>query len=465
MAARYSRFFRATHITGDVFILNFSFYLLNSVYYNDLFISFTDHYVKQFIYINLFWGISASILRIYDLYRVVRIESIIIQLLKTFAFHLLLCFAFVVFFKEKINSYRLFSFKYSTFVLLTLSWRIGFMFILKFLRTRGLNFRNVVILGTGPVAIETYDFFVKHPEHGYHFLGFFENGMHREISLHQPVAARPIGELKQFALENNVDEIYCAIQDVDYQTVGELMKFSDDNLIRFKLLPDFRGFAGKKLEINFYDHIPVLMARKEPLDNLANRVAKRFFDIFFSLGVLILIFPWLLPLVALLIKVSSPGPVFFKQWRSGLNNRPFVCYKFRTMRPDNHNPQQQATKDDPRVTKIGRILRKTSLDELPQFFNVLKSDMSVVGPRPHMIQHTEKYSKLIESFMVRHFVKPGITGLAQVRGFRGETTDPSMMKSRVRHDIWYIENWSFLLDLKLIFLTIFNVFKGEKNAV
>jgi putative colanic acid biosysnthesis UDP-glucose lipid carrier transferase len=465
MAARHSRFFRAVHITGDVFLLNLAFFLCNAIYYDSLSIPFNDHYIKQYLYINLFWGISASLNRVYDLYRVVKFETVFTTLLRTFLLHLLLCFAFIVFFKEYVVSYRLFAIKYTTFVILLCTWRISFLYTLKLVRMQGLNFRNVIILGSGPVAREVHNFFVRHPEHGYRFLGFFASQNTKPEARPEDVATYDTSIVKTFVLENNVDEIYCSLADIDHNLIKELMLFSDANLIRFKLLPDFRGMLGKKLVINFYDHIPVLMARKEPLDNLVNRMLKRVFDILFSLAVLILLFPWLIPLIAIAIKLTSKGPVFFKQWRSGLNNYPFLCYKFRSMYSGVGNPNVQATRRDPRITAIGRFLRKTSLDELPQFFNVFVGNMSIVGPRPHMIQHTEKYSKLISTFMVRHFVKPGITGLAQISGYRGETTDPVLMQKRVEHDIWYIENWSFFLDLKIIFLTVFNVLRGDRNAV
>lgn len=463
MAARYSRFFSAIHIIGDIFLLNFAFFIGNSIYYDSISVSFDEHYVKQFLYINLFWGVSASINRIYDIYRVARIESIIMTLLRTFILHLLLCFSFIIFFKEQVISYRLFATKYTLFIFFIASWRIGFVFMLKMIRKRGLNFRNVIILGNGPIAQEAYQFFLSHPEHGYQFNGFFTPGITTDqIQLKTNLE---VEEIKNFLIENNIDEIYCSMQEINHNIIHDLMKFSDDNLIRFKLLPDFRGFQGKKMEINFYDHIPVLMARKEPLDNLLNRIGKRTFDILFSLLVIVLVFPWLFPLVIIAIKISSKGPVLFKQKRSGLNNSPFTCLKFRTMITNNSAPEIQASKNDPRITRVGSFLRKSSLDEMPQFFNVLVGDMSIVGPRPHMIEHTEKYSRIIEGFMVRHFVKPGITGQAQIKGFRGETSEPEMMQKRVEQDVWYIENWSFFLDLKIIFLTVFNIFKGDSNAV
>jgi len=200
------------------------------------------------------------------------------------------------------------------------------------------------------------------------------------------------------------------------------------------------------------------------LENLLNRSKKRAFDIVFSIFVIVFVLSWLLPILAILIKLGSSGPVFFVQIRSGRNNRPFRCYKFRSMRVNKNADKKQATRDDERITKIGAFMRRTSLDELPQFFNVFRGNMSVVGPRPHMIKHTKQYSQLIDRFMVRHFLKPGITGWAQIKGLRGEIKTVDDMLKRVEADVWYLENWSFLLDLKIIFLTLKNSILGDKNA-
>jgi len=197
---------------------------------------------------------------------------------------------------------------------------------------------------------------------------------------------------------------------------------------------------------------------------VANRIVKRIFDIVFSSLVIVFILSWLFPIIYFLIKMESSGPVFFVQTRSGLNNVPFNCYKFRSMRVNKDSDTVQATKGDSRITKIGAFLRKTSLDELPQFFNVLLGNMSVVGPRPHMLSHTEQYSQLIDQFMVRHFIKPGITGWAQVTGYRGETKLVEEMLGRVEADVWYMENWSFALDLKIIFMTVFKSVYGDAKA-
>lgn len=210
--------------------------------------------------------------------------------------------------------------------------------------------------------------------------------------------------------------------------------------------------------------VPYLSLYKVALNRPENKLIKRLFDIFFSLIFLCTIFPVIFVVVAIITKITMPGPIFFRQKRSGLNDKDFYCLKFRSMKVNKDADILQATKEDPRKTKWGNILRKTNLDETPQFINVLLGNMSVVGPRPHMLKHTEKYSKLIDKYMVRHFVKPGITGWSQVSGLRGETKELSQMENRVKGDIWYIEHWSFVLDLFIIYKTVINIFKGEKNA-
>jgi len=266
-------------------------------------------------------------------------------------------------------------------------------------------------------------------------------------------------------LTNKVDEIFCTLPISDVKKIEKLMIDADKNLIRFKYVPEYFDFVKRPTVVQSFGHIPVISVRTEPLENLLNRSIKRMFDIVFSLFVIIFIFSWLFPILVILIKLESRGPVFFTQIRSGRDNNPFKCYKFRSMYVNKDADHKQATRNDNRITKVGSILRRTSLDELPQFFNVLLGNMSVVGPRPHMIKHTKQYSALIDQFMVRHFLKPGITGWAQQQGLRGETKTVDAMFLRVEADVWYLENWSFLLDLKIIVLTIRNSFlKQDTNA-
>ena len=210
--------------------------------------------------------------------------------------------------------------------------------------------------------------------------------------------------------------------------------------------------------------VPVLSLHREPLNKFDNRLIKRTFDFVMSGLFLCTVFPFIYLIVGAIIKITSPGPIFFKQKRNGINGKEFWCYKFRSMKVNKDADKVQATKNDPRKTKFGDFMRKTNIDELPQLINVFLGDMSLVGPRPHMLKHTEEYSALIDNYMVRHLVKPGITGWAQVTGFRGETKELYQMEGRVEADIWYMEHWSFLLDLFIIYKTFANVVKGEKEA-
>jgi Undecaprenyl-phosphate glucose phosphotransferase len=317
----------------------------------------------------------------------------------------------------------------------------------------------VIIIGWGKAGKDLVSFFKSHPEHGYRFMGFFDD----QANEHKGIIGR-VEDVEPFIKSNDVDEIYCSPFDLSRDQVSRLIDFADNNLIRLKFLPETTGFHNKKFQVDFYDLLPVIIIRSIPLDDVLNKIIKRSFDIIFSSLIIIFILSWLLPLISILIKVDSKGPIFFKQQRSGINNDSFWCWKLRSMYTNDESNLIQASKNDSRITKVGAFLRKTSLDELPQFFNVFLGNMSVVGPRPHMVKHTEQYSQIIDKYMVRHFIKPGITGLSQVMGYRGDTSDSRKMKARVKIDIFYLENWSFLLDMKIIFLTVYNIFKGEDNA-
>ena len=310
------------------------------------------------------------------------------------------------------------------------------------------------------ISSQLLQVFQRNKELGYKFLGFFSNGQEPD---HVDVKGR-VEEAIDFCKENKVDEIYCSISDLTTDQLKDLTEYADNNLIRIKMIPDVRGFINRQLKIDFYEHVPVLIFRNIPLDDYVSRLIKRLFDLVFSLIVILLILSWLLPIVSVLIKLSSSGPIFFKQIRSGKNNNDFWCWKFRTMRVNTDADVLQASKVDDRITKLGAFLRKTSIDEMPQFFNVLFGQMSVVGPRPHMVKHTEEYSRIVNKYMFRHFVKPGITGLAQVKGLRGETKKSLDMEHRIRMDMLYIENWSVILDVKIIVQTVLNIFKGEDKA-
>jgi len=218
------------------------------------------------------------------------------------------------------------------------------------------------------------------------------------------------------------------------------------------------------LKFEYYDYLPILSLREIPLHTTFNAFLKRSFDILFSILVIFGLLLWIGPLLAILITLESKGPVFFIQKRTGFDNEEFLCFKFRSMGMNTSSDAVQAGRNDMRVTKIGKFIRRTSIDELPQFYNVLFGHMSVVGPRPHMLKHTDEYASKVDKYMLRHFVKPGITGLAQVRGYRGEIEKDSDIQNRIRFDIFYVENWSFFMDLKIIVQTVLNAIKGEDKA-
>lgn len=345
-------------------------------------------------------------------------------------------------------------------------WRVLVRITLKMYRRKGYNLKKVVIVGAGKNGMELYRVMKEDLAYGYNILGFFDDNESLKTVL--PNYLGKTDEVESFVEandnDNDIDEIYCTLPGTNDETIIRLLNFTEKHMIRFYIVPEFYRNLKKSLVLDVLESVPLLTVRREPLQSIYNRVLKRAFDVAFSLVVLCMIYPIMYVVISILIKISSPGPVLFKQKRTGLYGREFICYKFRTMCVNAEADVLQAVKDDPRKTRIGNFLRRTNLDEFPQFYNVLKGDMSVVGPRPHMLKHTEQYSVLIDKYMVRHLVKPGVTGWAQVTGYRGETKTLEQMEGRVKRDVWYIENWSFFLDLKIIVVTVLNMFRGEKNA-
>jgi putative colanic acid biosynthesis UDP-glucose lipid carrier transferase len=321
--------------------------------------------------------------------------------------------------------------------------------------------RKILVIGYNNTALR----FISHLEKeglGVQIMGFIDDRPVVNKDQKYPVLAG-LSETLRIAKQLRVTEVYSAIMPENNHRVYNLMQQADKELIRFRLVADFGNFIDRPVHVDFLQDIPLLSIRREPLEEVINRVKKRAFDVVVSGLVTIFILSWLVPLLGLLIKLESKGPIFFVQLRSGKNNRPFRCFKFRSMGA-NHDPSVQAKKNDVRVTRIGKFIRKTSLDEFPQFLNVLKGEMSIVGPRPHMLKHTKDFANLADDYMVRQFLKPGITGWAQINGYRGEIRELVHIKKRVEYDLWYLEHWSLWLDVRIIFLTVYNVFKGEENA-
>lgn len=461
---RFSRYFKLLFVVWDVILLNSAIVLSAWVRFGDLDRLFLKEVQTVSFLSNLIW--IALLLR-NDSYRIVRIEpleSILNRTTKKFIFHIAIIAFFVLFLKySQISRFQLLYFYAFFFCLLMLS-RFLSMEVLKYVRAKGYNFKNVIIVGANDAGERIRKTLSKDLTYGYRFLGFFDEKVDPFAFISSPVLGG-FQDIEKYIVTHQVDEMYVALHIDNVDVINDLIKICEHHMVRIKFIPDFQLYTkSSKVEISFYENTPVLMFRREPLEYTVNRLLKKAFDIVFSLGVILLIFPWLFPIIMILIKIESPGPVFFRQERSGRDNESFFCWKFRSMRVNKNADKLQAGKGDVRITKFGAFIRKTSIDELPQFFNVFFGDMSVVGPRPHMVNHTKQYTDLIGNYLVRQYAKPGITGWAQVNGYRGETRELIDMQNRVEYDIWYIENWSILLDIKIVIKTVLNIFKGEENA-
>lgn len=459
---RMSRYFKLLFVCWDVILLNSAIVLSFLARFGNL----DELWIKEektvSLLANLIWIGLLLNKDSYRMIRIERIESILSRTIQKLVMHAFLIAIFVVFLKfTDISRLRLLYFYVFFFGILLISRYIS-MKLLKEIRSKGYNFKKIIIVGANETGERMQKILAKDLTYGYKFLGFFDDKT--ETSVSDNILGN-FDAIEDFILKENVDEMYVALHIDKIQVINKLIKICEQNMIRIKFIPDFQLYTkSNKVEITFYENTPVLMLRREPLEFAVNKLIKKAFDVCFSALVILLIFPWLFPVVMLIIKLESPGPVFFKQKRSGRDNRSFTCLKFRSMYINDLADNKQAGKGDSRITKFGAFIRKTSIDELPQFFNVFWGDMSVVGPRPHMVNLAKEYSELINNYLVRQFAKPGITGWAQVNGFRGETKELIDMENRVEYDIWYIENWSLLLDIKIIVRTIINVLKGEENA-
>ncbi len=353
-------------------------------------------------------------------------------------------------------------FCFTGFATILLFNRIVFNLMVISLRSKFSLAKNVVVLGYNEVSARLINYFQKEAKL-VKLAGCFDD----QGIINDTQELRVFNNLKEcmnFVKDHHVTEIYSTLVPENYPYLYELAKEAEKQFVYFKFVPDYHIFINRNIHVDFINDIPVLSLRKEPLEDTGNRIKKRAVDIILSTFVIVFILSWLIPLLAILIKLDSRGPVFFIQMRSGKNNQPFRCIKFRSLKVNNEADSIQVSRNDNRITRLGRIMRKTNIDELPQFFNIFMGDMSAVGPRPHMLKHTEEFAELYKEYMIRHFVKPGLTGWAQVNGYRGEIKDNELLRKRVEFDTWYMENWSLYFDLRIILLTILASIKGDKNA-
>lgn len=404
------------------------------------------------------WLVLSVFFSFHKIYRYRKIINILSKIIKqVFVYSLMIMSFFFIFKNESTSAKSILNFILGLFIILNI-WSVFLHQIFKRYRLlSGNSFIKTIIIGSNKLT-NRLEFFLKNDKyHNFKYAGFFTD-KDQENKLGN------FNECFKYIIREDIDEIFCSVKELSNDQITQLINFSDNNLKTLKFIPDNKYIFSKKLKYETYDLTPILSLREIPLKNSFNKVVKRAFDIVFSLLVILGFLSWFTPLLAIAIKLESNGEIFFKQMRYGADFNLFACYKFRSMMANKESDKKQASKNDMRVTRIGKFIRKTSIDELPQFYNVLFGNMSVVGPRPLLLSHTDDYKNKINKFMVRHTVKPGITGLAQVSGYRGNIEKDLDMLNRVRYDIFYVDNWSLYLDLKIIIKTVVNVIKGEEKA-
>ncbi len=463
MGTRYLFLLIVLLFIGDLLIINSSF--TAAYFWLNLNNKFNSENIKvsYLLYFNISWIFWATLIRLYSRTTAQSTENVYAKSWRSIILHIVTacCFLFYN------NSASVKKFLLITFLLELIGFLISRFIITAFeqYHERISRFKKTIaVIGYNETGIKLAEYF-KQNKLSYNFAGFVDYDNH--VPEHYIDNNCSIYAFSDFVAEHDVREVYSTVlpNDENYE-LKSIIDVAEHNCVRVKFVANGNSPIDGNLYLeNYIGNMKIVNFRTEPLELLKNQILKRCFDILFSLLVITLIFSWLIPIIAIMIKINSKGPVFFLQTRAGKDNKPFKIFKFRTMTvTEGDSEYVQATKNDARVTKVGAFLRKTSLDEIPQFINVLMGKMSVVGPRPHPLKLNDEYMVIIDKYMVRHYSKPGITGWAQVNGYRGETFEDELMIKRVEHDIHYIENWSMMLDLKILFLTVINMIKGEEKA-
>ena len=413
------------------------------------------------------WYIASSFSRLYTDRRSNKYSEEIIFILYTLILFTILLSSVSFFLRNffQFNAYFFSFFLTILFVVITLTKYI----LRKYLHSaifEGKLLDNILIIGSTPSALDFYETINKYYYYGYKCLGFLDNTTSK---MNGCLYKGNLNQLGPLLKEKTVDEVIIALPNSEIEEIQQCIELCDFYSTKTRIIPDLYQYTSSTVQVNNIGLMPIINIRSLPLDKAENRLLKSIFDILFSLVYFLFIGIWLMPLISLAIKITSRGPVIFKQERWGLNNEKIVCYKFRTMVASGSDIDQngfyhQASKEDPRVTRLGVFLRRTNMDELPQFWNVLIGNMSVVGPRPHPTPLNLESMHKVENYMLRHVVKPGISGWAQVNGSRGETKMPGSMQQRVNFDLYYIHRWTFWLDTQIILQTVINVIRGDQNA-
>lgn len=464
MGNRYSFYLQLTLLSSDFFLVNLA-YFLGSIFARDFNFEavFSKFEPTDYFFFIFTWLLSSSFLKLYSRKALHAIEKVLRRTIYTILVQAFFYTIFLFLTSSNISEKFLVS-CYSLIALFFILSRFFITYKSKLFFSKVKQQKKIAIIGRNEKGQKLAEYFST-SKSDYSFEGFIETEETLYIPNKREPIFQPVGEYIDYAAKNKIDELYYTILPNQHEVVKELVRVADQHCVRLKFVPDFSQKIDNQYYLNYVGEFPVISFRNEPLEDMDNRLKKRIFDIAFSLCVTVFILSWLIPLIGIIIKLDSKGPIFYRQNRAGRNNRHFRIFKFRTMKVvEADGEYKQATKNDARITRVGKFLRKTSLDEMPQFLNVLLGDMSIIGPRPHPLKLNETFMDSIDSYMARHFVKPGITGWAQVNGFRGETNEPMLMQKRIEHDIWYVENWSVMLDIRIVFMTIINLTKSEQYA-
>ena len=460
-----SRFIRSLQLSLgilDFATINGVFFFAEYIFRTQRFITPNPEYFYLLFSLNAVWVGVAIVKSVYNEKYILSFESFSKVSVKAFLYFLSIVIILLFFFRLILLSRVFITVVLASLAVTLLLNRFLYLGIYYYFKKRLWMVSKVVIIGYNPLSKKLVDY-LNEDRLNKEVIGFCEEYENVHELSNYPILSN-VADTLEVCKKYGATEIYSTVAPEHNPVLYKIIQSADENCIRFRIVPDMGLFFNRQMHVDYLGDIPVISLRNEPLEDLGNRIKKRIFDIIVSFFVVVFILSWLVPLIGFLIWLESKGPVFFVQPRTGKNGNDFECLKFRSMKVNNKAHELQATANDDRLTNIGRFLRRTSLDEFPQFINVLRGDMSIVGPRPHMLKHTKDYSKEIGQYMVRQFLKPGITGWAQVNGHRGETRELGQMQKRVEHDLWYLENWSLFLDIKITIMTAFNSLKGEANA-
>lgn len=455
-----------SRIFSDLLLLNISFLVSAVIAQSFSILIERDHMFILLMLLNIIWFVNSNLTGFYSDFFSRSFSFQFFNILKSVVIQVGITVLFIFLTKEDLftrNFIVLYGISLTTFISIRTA---VFKSVLRSLRKKGKNIRNLLIIGAGEIGMGFKETINQNPDLGYKFIGFIDDSETSNLVIGK------ISELDNVIKKKSIDEIVIALSTQSTELLDEIIRICNINAVRIHIIPDYFRFLSKRFQISSIGNYPIITARQEPLEEANRRFLKRSFDLIFSFLVIVLILSWLFPIIALLIKLNSKGKVLFIQKRVGAKSEMFDCYKFRTLteassiQTDHFKP---VVLGDKRVTGIGRILRISNIDELPQFFNVLKGDMSIVGPRPHAKPYQDMYGKIFEEINMRHNVRPGLTGWAQVNGLRGDVEDTEENNRRtimrMKYDLWYIENWTMKLDIQIILMTVWQMIKGDTKAV